>query len=82
MAYLLFNAYRYVRLLLYTEKKRRLAAKASSCEHYVGYVPRDQQSEKGLSLTASFDKQATSAVLDLEADDGKDLHKSHKTKQW
>lgn len=67
---------------MYAEKKRRLVAKASSSEHYVGYMPRDQHSERGLSLTASFDKQATSAVLDLEGDDGKDLHKSHKTKQW
>lgn len=48
----------------------------------MGYMPRDQHLEKGLSLTASFDKQATSAVLDLEGDDGKDVHKSHKTKQW
>lgn len=64
---------------LLSEKKLR----TKSSEHYIKYAPNDLHSEKGLSLTDTFDKQVNGAVLDLEGDDAKALHhKSHATVKW
>ena len=45
-------------------------------------MPRDVHSEKGLSLAASFDKQASGAVLDLDGDDEAALRKPRPKVQW
>ncbi len=53
-----------------------------SSEHYISYTPRDVHSEKGLSVADSFDKQANSAVLDLDGDDERTLCKPQTKVQW
>ena len=53
-----------------------------SSDHYINYMPRDVHSEKGLSLADGFDKQASSAVLDLDGDDEQTLRKPRPKVQW
>nr|XP_057920316.1 ATP-dependent RNA helicase DDX54 [Doryrhamphus excisus] len=54
-------------------------------EYYIPYRPKDFNSERGLSLSgegSAFEKQASSAVLDLMGDEGDRLNQHKKIMRW
>ncbi|XP_054614026.1 ATP-dependent RNA helicase DDX54 [Dunckerocampus dactyliophorus] len=54
-------------------------------EYYIPYRPKDFNSERGLSLAgegSAFEKQASSAVLDLMGDEGDRLNQHKKIMKW
>ncbi|CAH1773023.1 unnamed protein product [Owenia fusiformis] len=51
-------------------------------EYYISYKPKDYQSEKGLTVGASFEQQAMGAVLDFTGDDDKTNRKISGQKKW
>ncbi|XP_048728336.2 ATP-dependent RNA helicase DDX54-like [Ostrea edulis] len=58
-------------------KKKRKSESVRDEENYLHYRPKDFQSEQGLSLGTSFDKEASSAVLDLRDEINKSKATSH-----
>lgn len=59
-------------------KKKRKQESIRDEENYLHYRPKDFQSELGLSLGTSFDKEATGAVLDLQDEINKSKPMSNK----
>nr|XP_034334375.1 ATP-dependent RNA helicase DDX54 [Crassostrea gigas] len=59
-------------------KKKRKQESIRDEENYLHYRPKDFQSELGLSLGTSFDKEATGAVLDLRDEINKSKPMSNK----
>uniref|UniRef100_A0A0K2TUK3 RNA helicase n=1 Tax=Lepeophtheirus salmonis TaxID=72036 RepID=A0A0K2TUK3_LEPSM len=51
-------------------------------ENYIGYQPKDHQTEAGYSLMSGFEAQASSAVLDLTGDDDGTLRKKKTLMKW
>ncbi|XP_028274374.1 ATP-dependent RNA helicase DDX54 [Parambassis ranga] len=66
-----------------TNKKSRQRGKDE--EYYINYRPKDFNSERGLSLGGegtAFQKQASTAVLDLMGDEGDRLNQHKKLMKW
>ena len=58
-------------------------SKLKDQEHYIPHVPTDYHSEKGLSIAGgSFERDAASAVLDLEADEGEGGSTQKEKMKW
>ncbi|XP_074547209.1 ATP-dependent RNA helicase DDX54 [Halichoeres trimaculatus] len=54
-------------------------------EYYIPYRPKDFNSERGLSLSgegSAFEKQASSAVLDLMGDEGERMNQHKRIMKW
>ncbi|XP_041362054.1 ATP-dependent RNA helicase DDX54-like [Gigantopelta aegis] len=51
-------------------------------ENYLPYKPKDFQSELGLSITKSFERDASGAVLDLTGDEVEDLRRQQHHSRW
>ncbi|XP_067665938.1 ATP-dependent RNA helicase DDX54-like isoform X2 [Haliotis asinina] len=62
-------------------KKRKLIDIKDE-ENYLHYRPADYQSEKGLSVSSTFEQQASSAVLDLTGDDEAGIKKKNNQLKW
>ncbi|TNN81186.1 ATP-dependent RNA helicase DDX54 [Liparis tanakae] len=66
------------------EQNKRSRQSGKDEQYYIPYRPKDFDSERGLSLGTegtAFEKQASSAVLDLMGDDGK-LNQHKNTMKW
>ena len=63
---------------------KQLKMKVKDEENYIPHVPSDYHSEKGLSVVTgtSFDSQAASAVLDLDADDREEGRAHREKMKW
>ncbi|KAK5852051.1 hypothetical protein PBY51_023555 [Eleginops maclovinus] len=67
------------------KKNKRSRQSGKDEEFYIPYRPKDFNSERGLSLAGegtAFDKQASSAVLDLMGDDGNKLNQQKSVMKW
>ncbi|XP_041666040.1 ATP-dependent RNA helicase DDX54 [Cheilinus undulatus] len=66
-------------------KNKRSKQSGKDEEFYIPYRPKDFDSERGLSLGgegSAFEKQASSAVLDLMGDEGEKLNQHKKIMKW
>ncbi|XP_071111422.1 ATP-dependent RNA helicase DDX54-like [Haliotis cracherodii] len=62
--------------------KKRKHVDIKDEENYLHYRPADYQSEKGLSVSSTFEQQASSAVLDLTGDDDTGIKKKNNQLKW
>ncbi|CAJ1070337.1 ATP-dependent RNA helicase DDX54 [Xyrichtys novacula] len=66
-------------------KNKRSKQTGKDEEYYIPYRPKDFNSERGLSLSgegSAFEKQASSAVLDLMGDEGERMNQHKKIMKW
>jgi ATP-dependent RNA helicase DDX54/DBP10 len=63
-------------------KKKMRKASEIDRDNFLPYRPKDYQSEQGLGLLTSFEKDANNAVLDLTGDDEQEMRKSRSRMIW
>ncbi|XP_077016011.1 ATP-dependent RNA helicase DDX54 [Tamandua tetradactyla] len=63
-------------------KRRREETRQRDQDFYVPYRPKDFDSERGLSVSGTFEQQAAGAVLDLMGDEAQNLSQGRQQLKW